>query len=65
MCHVLVRCPLLGRHASRGVHLHVPRGNERAAGFYRHLGFTELPAAAAELPAPSLRLFGMDLRDAS
>ena len=50
---------------SRGVHLHVPRGNQRAAGFYRHLGFTELPAAAAELPAPSLRLFGMDLRDAS
>ena len=50
---------------SRGVHLHVPRGNERAAGFYRHLGFTELPAAAAELPAPSLRLFGMNLRDAS
>ena len=50
---------------SRGVHLHVPRGNQRAAGFYRHLGFTELPAAAAELPAPSLRLFGMNLRDAS
>ena len=50
---------------SRGVHLHVPRGNQRAAGFYRHLGFTELPATAAELPAPSLRLFGMDLRDAS
>jgi ribosomal protein S18 acetylase RimI-like enzyme len=50
---------------SRGVHLHVPRGNQRAAGFYRHLGFTELPAAAAELPAPGLRLFGMDLRDAS
>ena len=50
---------------SRGVHLHVPRGNQRAAGFYRHLGFTELPATAAELPAPGLRLFGMDLRDAS
>jgi ribosomal protein S18 acetylase RimI-like enzyme len=50
---------------SRGVHLHVPRANQRAAGFYRHLGFTELPATAAELPAPSLRLFGMDLRDAS
>jgi len=50
---------------SRGVHLHVPRGNQRAAGFYRHLGFTELPATAAELPAPSLRLFGMNLRDAS
>ena len=50
---------------SRGVHLHVPRGNQRAAGFYRHLGFTELRATDAELPAPSLRLFGMDLRDAS
>jgi len=50
---------------SRGVHLHVPRGNQRAAGFYRHLGFTELPATAAELPGSSLRLFGMDLRDAS
>jgi GNAT superfamily N-acetyltransferase len=50
---------------SRGVHLHVPRGNQRAAGFYRHLGFTELSATAAELPVPSLRLFGMDLRAAS
>ena len=50
---------------SRGVHLHVPRGNQRAAGFYRHLGFTELPATAAELPGSSLRLFGMDLRDAT
>jgi ribosomal protein S18 acetylase RimI-like enzyme len=47
---------------SRGVHLHVPHGNRRAAGFYRHLGFTELPATAAELPAPGLRLFGMDLQ---
>jgi len=50
---------------SRGVHLHVPRGNQRAAGFYRHLGFTELPATAAELPAPGLRLFGMDLQETS
>jgi ribosomal protein S18 acetylase RimI-like enzyme len=50
---------------SRGVHLHVPQGNERAAGFYRHLGFAELPATAAELPAPGLRLFAMDLQAAS
>ena len=48
-------------HGSRGVHLHVPQGNHRAAEFYRHLGFTELPATAAELPAPGLRLFAMDL----
>ena len=47
---------------SRGVHLHVPHGNRRAAGFYRHIGFSELPATAAELPAPGLRLLGMDLR---
>jgi len=47
---------------SRGVHLHVPRGNRRAAGFYRHIGFTELPATDAELPAPHLHLFGMDLQ---
>jgi ribosomal protein S18 acetylase RimI-like enzyme len=47
---------------SRGVHLHVPQGNRRAVAFYQHLGFTELPATAAELPAPGLRLFAMDLR---
>jgi ribosomal protein S18 acetylase RimI-like enzyme len=28
---------------SRGLHLLVARGNERAAGFYRHIGFSELP----------------------
>ena len=48
---------------SPGVHLHVPRGNHRAAGFYRHFGFTELAATSAELPAPHLRLFAMDLRN--
>jgi len=48
-----------------GVHLHVPRANQHAAGFYRHLGFTELPATGAELPAPHLHLFAMDLRTAS
>ena len=47
---------------SWGVHLHVPRDNRRAAGFYRHIGFTELPATDAELPAPHLHLFGMDLQ---
>ena len=46
---------------SRGVHLYVPPGNYRAAEFYRHLGFTELRAAAAELPASGLHLFAMDL----
>lgn len=52
----------LRSQGSGGVHLHVASGNRRAAGFYRHLGFTELPAAAADLPVPGLYLFGMDLR---
>lgn len=47
---------------SLGVHLHVPRGNRRAAGYYRHIGFTELPATDAELPAPNLHLFGLALQ---
>lgn len=42
---------------SRGVHLAVGQGNRRAAGFYRHVGFTELPAT-------DVRLFAMDLRRA-
>jgi ribosomal protein S18 acetylase RimI-like enzyme len=46
---------------SPGVHLYVPRGNQHAAGFYRHIGFTELPATPDELPAPHVLLFGMDL----
>ena len=46
---------------SPGVHLHVPRGNQNAAGFYRHIGFTELPATPDELPAPHVLLFGMGL----
>jgi GNAT superfamily N-acetyltransferase len=29
---------------SRGLHLHVGWGNQRAAAFYRHVGFAELPA---------------------
>jgi len=40
---------------SRGVHLHVSLGNQRAASFYRHLGFSQLPAAGTHL-------FAMDLR---
>jgi len=50
---------------SPGVHLHVPRGNRHAVGFYRHIGFTELPATDAELPAPHLHLFGMNLQTTS
>jgi ribosomal protein S18 acetylase RimI-like enzyme len=52
----------LRARGSPGVHLHVPRGNQHAAGFYRHIGFTELLAASGELPAPHLLLFGMDLQ---
>jgi ribosomal protein S18 acetylase RimI-like enzyme len=50
---------------SWGVHLHVPRSNRHAAGFYRHVGFTELRATGAALPAPGVHLFGMDLPAAS
>ncbi len=39
---------------SRGVHLHVSLGNQRAASFYQHLGFTQLPATGT-------RLFARDL----
>ncbi len=41
-------------HGSRGVHLLVGRSNQRAVGFYRHVGFTELPAGG-------LHVFGMKL----
>jgi len=41
---------------SRGVHLRAALANRRAAGFYRHIGFTELPASGAHL-------FAMDLRN--
>jgi ribosomal protein S18 acetylase RimI-like enzyme len=34
---------------SHGLHLHVRLGNQRAAGFYRHLGFAELPAGDARV----------------
>ncbi|HYK67664.1 MAG TPA: GNAT family N-acetyltransferase [Streptosporangiaceae bacterium] len=41
---------------SPGVHLHVSRANQRAAGFYRHVGLTELPA-------DGVRVFAMRLAD--
>jgi len=41
---------------SRGVHLNVTIGNERAASFYRHIGFSQLPATGTQL-------FAMDLRN--
>jgi ribosomal protein S18 acetylase RimI-like enzyme len=41
---------------SSGVHLLVGRANQRAAGFYRHVGFTELPGTA-------IRVFAMSLGD--
>jgi ribosomal protein S18 acetylase RimI-like enzyme len=41
---------------SRGVHLHAALANRRAAGFYRHVGMTELPAAG-------VRVFAMRLAD--
>jgi hypothetical protein len=47
------------------VHLLVTHRNQRAAGFYRHIGFTELSATSAELPAPQAHLFAMDLRYSS
>jgi GNAT superfamily N-acetyltransferase len=46
----------LRAHGSRGVHLHVGRGNERAAAFYARVGFTEQP-----VDIPGVRLFVMDL----
>jgi GNAT superfamily N-acetyltransferase len=39
---------------SRGVHLGVRPTNMRAIGFYRHLGFTELPATEAIVFAKDL-----------
>src|SRR5215469_10192519 len=53
----------LSDQGSRGLHLHVALGNQRAAGFYRHVGFTQLPAAGAQPPAAGAHLFGMDLRN--
>lgn len=41
---------------SAGLHLHVRPGNRRAAGFYRHVGF-------AELPADDVHVFTMNFAD--
>jgi ribosomal protein S18 acetylase RimI-like enzyme len=46
----------LREQGSPGVHLATRLANLRAAGFYRHLGFTELAAS-------DMHLFAMDLRD--
>jgi ribosomal protein S18 acetylase RimI-like enzyme len=48
----------LRRRGTRGVHLGVRPANVRAIGFYRHVGFTELPGAGSVL-------FAMDLRPAA
>jgi ribosomal protein S18 acetylase RimI-like enzyme len=39
----------LRQYGSCGLHLIVSDSNQRAIGFYRHLGFTELPAADVHL----------------
>jgi ribosomal protein S18 acetylase RimI-like enzyme len=44
----------LRAHGSPGLHLHVSLSNEPAPGFYRRVGFTEIPAA-------DVRVFVMDL----
>jgi ribosomal protein S18 acetylase RimI-like enzyme len=44
----------LRSHGSAGAHLLVGRANLRAAGFYRHIGF-------AELPGTTVRTFAMML----
>lgn len=41
-------------HGSPGLHLLCGRSNQRAAAFYRHLGFTELPAT-------DVHIFAMEL----
>jgi len=48
----------LRERGSAGLHLFVWPGNQRAVGFYRHLGFTEISAEGAVL-------FTMDLRPPS
>jgi ribosomal protein S18 acetylase RimI-like enzyme len=39
----------LREHGSRGLHLLVGDSNPRAIGFYRHVGFTEVPASDAHI----------------
>jgi len=48
----------LREHGSAGLHFLVMRTNQRAADFYRHLGFTEIPREEGPL------IFAMDLRPA-
>ncbi len=48
----------LREQGSRGLHLHVSLGNPRAMGFYRHVGFSRLPAS-------DVGVFVMDLSDPS
>jgi ribosomal protein S18 acetylase RimI-like enzyme len=45
---------------SPGLHLHVSLGNQRAAAFYRHVGFTEHPAPGPYLFTMNLRGPGQD-----
>jgi len=51
----------LRKQGSVGLHFFVAPTNERAAAFYRHLGFAEV---SADLPVPVL-IFAMDLRPAA
>ena len=43
---------------SSGVHLHVGRANQRAAGFYQHVGLTELPASGSGARVFAMKLAG-------
>ncbi|HUJ05184.1 MAG TPA: GNAT family N-acetyltransferase [Streptosporangiaceae bacterium] len=46
----------LRSQGSTGVHLHAGRANQRAAGFYRHVGFAEPPGTT------TTRIFAMTLQ---
>ena len=50
----------LRAHGSPGLHLVVANGNQKAIGFYRHVGFTEFPIEL--FPGGGPRVFVMDLR---
>jgi len=51
----------LREQGSPGLHLIVGDDNQKAVGFYRHVGFDEVPAAYLD-PALGLHIFIMDLR---
>ena len=51
----------LRQRGSRGVHLAVRHTNVRAIGFYRHVGFTELPRTDVLFPGTDAVVFAMDL----